>query len=90
MMASMSLKDVGEIEHKHAKPIDILHAHSVGSARGVDLFASLMAYEKEMLTTGGKSVMGSLPADSLCLRSVRSMPSKRRPMTTGRRKRGGF
>ena len=51
MMASMSLKDVGEIDHKHAKPIDILRAHSVGSTQGVDVFNSLLAYVRRADTS---------------------------------------
>lgn len=71
MMASMSLKDVGEIAHKHAKPIDLLQAHSIGT-RGIDLFASLLSDDGRRASTNrslGYSLAGS--ASSPYLRSLR-------------------
>ena len=78
MMASMSLKDVGEIAHKHPNPIDLLQAHSIGT-RGVDLFASLIAHEHDIANDfagSGRSLATSISSPYLrSLSRSRSLPS---------------
>ena len=75
MMASMSLKDVGEIAHKHAKPVDLLQAHSIGT-RGDALLATLLGHDADAHFGSGRSLATSISSPYLrSLSHSRSLPS---------------
>jgi hypothetical protein len=93
MMASMSLKDVGEIAHKHAKPVDLLQAHSIGTRGDALLATLLLGHDADAHFGSGRSLATSISSPYLrSLSHSRSLPScgsaarRARSATPGRRK----